>query len=795
MEPASRFLRTLLFGLLTVGGHLLSPAQEQFARVRISLNSAAGGLERLAALGLAVDHGDLKSGAWLKTDLSISEIATALAAGFPCDILIPDVGAWYRERNNDTNGGTPKADNAWCNDPAAYELPSEFALGSMGGYFTFQEMQDQLDAMRAAYPELISAKAPMGVTGEGRPMYFVRISNAPDVDQDKPEVLYDALHHSREPASLHQLITYMWYLLENYGTDAETTYLVDHLEMYFIPCLNPDGYVYNEQTDPFGGGLWRKNRRDNGDGTFGVDLNRNYGEGWGTDDIGSSPNPGSQVYRGPSPFSEPETQAIRDFCNDHQFRLALNNHTFGNLLVYPWGYEPSFYTPDSAVFVNHSVRLTNDNRYRFGTADQTVNYVVNGGSDDWMYGEQETKPKIIAMTPEAGFETEGFWPPIARIPAICQENIGPNLRLAHLALVHGKAEDRTPSIIAGTGPYIRFALQRLGLEPGPLTVTLEPLDNVVSVGAPLTFSGMELLETRVDSIALQLDPFLTNGTMFRYVIAVDNGAYVHRDTLSKISGPPTVLFASNGTSLAGWQNSGWGTTTTTWVSPPGSITDSSFGNYGDFEDSGLTTSQPIDLSNAAAAMLTFRAKWDLEAYYDHVQVSASTNGNTWTPLCGRHTRTGVEAQDEGAPLYDGQQPNWVWEEMSLEDYIGGSVRLRIRLVSDEATTYDGFYFDDLLVTSTNFGSSTLQEQAVPTLLPPQPNPATDHVWLNYALPIGARDARLLIYSAVGSLVRTSAIEDRHGSSVLSVSDLPPGVYHVGVSVAGAASGLQKLVVM
>lgn len=778
-----------------LGTCLLGQTQEQHARVRISLNTAAGGMERLAALGLAVDHGGLKAGTWITTDLSMSEIAMARAAGFSCEELIPDVGTYYRARNAAATHDVWKDNRNWCSTPYVHPLPAQFALGNMGGYFTWQEMQDQLDAMRSAYPGLISAIAPIGITVEGRPIHFVRISNAPDIDQEKPEVLYDALHHAREPASLHQLITYMWYLLQNYGTDAEVTYLVDHLEMYFIPCLNPDGYVYNELTAPDGGGLWRKNRRDNGDGTFGVDLNRNYGEGWGTDDIGSSPNPSSQVYRGPSPFSEPETQAIRDFCNDHQFRLALNNHTFGNLLVYPWGYEPSFYTPDSAVFVNHSVRLTNDNRYRFGTADQTVNYVVNGGSDDWMYGEQETKPKIIAMTPEAGFETEGFWPPIARIPAICQENIGPNLRLAHLALVHGKAEDRTPSIMAGTDPYIRFALQRLGLEPGPLTVSLEPLDNVVGVGTPLTFSGMELLETRLDSIVVQLDPFLTNGTTFRYVVAVDNGAYVHRDTLTKISGVPTVLFASNGTSLAGWQNSGWGTTTTTWVSPPGSITDSPLGNYGDFEDSGLTTSQPIDLANAAAAMLTFRAKWDLEAYYDHVQVSASTNGNTWTPLCGRHTRTGVEAQDEGAPLYDGQQPNWVWEEMSLEDYIGGPVRLRIRLASDEATTYDGFYFDDLLVTATNSGSSALHEQAVPTLLPPQPNPAIDHVWLSYALPVGARDARLIIYNAVGSLVRTSAIEDRQGSLVLSVSDLAPGVYHVGVSVAGAASGLQKLVVM
>jgi murein tripeptide amidase MpaA len=133
-------------------------------------------------------------------------------------------------------------------------------------------MLDILDAMAAAYPNLISAPQSIGTSIEGRPIPFVRISNDPNVDQDKPEVLYNSLHHAREPGGLSQLIYYMWYLLENYGTDAEVTYLLDDRELYFVPCVNPDGYVYNQTIEPGGGGMWRKNRRDNGDGSFGVDL-------------------------------------------------------------------------------------------------------------------------------------------------------------------------------------------------------------------------------------------------------------------------------------------------------------------------------------------------------------------------------------------------------------------------------------------------------------------------------------------------------------------------------------------
>ncbi len=94
-------------------------------------------------------------------------------------------------------------------------------------------------------------------------------------------MLYTALTHAREPASVQQLLYFMYYILENYGVDDEITDIVDNTELYFVPCVNPDGYVYNQMESPQGGGMWRKNRRNNGDGSFGVDLNRNFGYKWG----------------------------------------------------------------------------------------------------------------------------------------------------------------------------------------------------------------------------------------------------------------------------------------------------------------------------------------------------------------------------------------------------------------------------------------------------------------------------------------------------------------------------------
>ncbi|HRH60668.1 MAG TPA: M14 family zinc carboxypeptidase, partial [Chitinophagaceae bacterium] len=291
------------------------------------------------------------------------------------------------------------------------------------------------DSMKLRYPNLITQKQVVSntlTTVEGRPLYYVKISDNPDADESEPEILYTALHHAREPLSASQLIYYMWYLLENYRKLPAIRSLVDSTEMFFIPCLNPDGYIYNQTTNPNGGGLWRKNRRNNGDGNFGIDLNRNYGYKWGYDNIGSSPYTYSDTYRGTAPFSEAETQIVRDFCNQHSFKYALNNHTYGNVLVLPYSYGTKTFTPDSAEYSDDAQNLVKCNGFSYGIAIQTVGYTANGDSDDWMYGEQGSKPKIFAFTPETGSPLDGFWPGKNRIIPLCRANLDMNLTAATL---------------------------------------------------------------------------------------------------------------------------------------------------------------------------------------------------------------------------------------------------------------------------------------------------------------------------------------------------------------------------
>src|SRR5207249_4174814 len=97
------------------------------------------------------------------------------------------------------------------------------------------------------------------------------------------------------------------------------------------------------------------------------------------------------TYRGTAGFSEPETQAMKWFAEHHHFKINLNYHTYGSDIIYPWGYIGSLLTVDSAQFSSYGEYLTQYTLYRYGTSDQTVGYVTNGDSDDWMYGDTTVK--------------------------------------------------------------------------------------------------------------------------------------------------------------------------------------------------------------------------------------------------------------------------------------------------------------------------------------------------------------------------------------------------------------------
>jgi hypothetical protein len=658
-----------------------------------------------------------------------------------------------------------------------------------------------LDSMTARFPDLITARAPIGenLTAEGRPIFYLRLSDNPNQEEaDEPELLYTALHHAREPNSLAQMIFYIWYLLENYETDDEVRYLVDNTEMYFIPCINPDGYVYNEQTDPSGGGFWRKNRRDNEDGSFGVDLNRNYGFEWGFDNFGSSPFTDSETYRGTEAFSEAETQAVRDLCDAHNFQITLNYHTFGNLLIYPWGYSDGA-TPDQPTFATMAETMTRENNFLAGTGTETVGYVVNGSSDDWMYGETDSKPAIFSMTPEVG---PRFWPTQPEIDQLNKSCMRQNLVAAHLLLNYGEVNElnatNTVSELTGT---LDLELKKYGLVDGALTVAVSGLDNTVTiVGNNGNTFDLSHLESENFQIEYFLSDQIENGANVDFVVTVDNGAYVSSDTIRKtyLLEDAPALVTESGSSLTNWTVFGaWGITASDFVSAPTSFTDSPNGEYEDDVDSGLRLDQPIDLSGLESAQLEFYAKWDIEDNYDFAQISVATDpSGGYTPLCGLYTNPGSFDQSPG-PLYDGVQDSWVLESIDLGDYLGQTIYLQFLFFSDFTVTRDGFYFDDLVVRGVADGVSSTRFPAVNQLdFKVAPNPVQSSAMIHIKLPAPADHLEVQLIDLLGrrvSLTDFGRLEAGPQILELPMETLPTGVYYLQLRMDGNLVGSRKLI--
>jgi len=344
---------------------------------------------------------------------------------------------------------------------------------------------------------------------------------------------------------MQQMIYQMWDLLEKYGDDPEITYYIDNLELYFVPCVNPDGYERNRSTNPNGGGTWRKNRKQNSAFSYGIDLNRNWGYKWGYDNTGSSNSGMSETYRGTAPFSEVETQVLRDFFQSKEISLCLNNHCYSNLLVFPYGYINA-YPPEYPIFMAYSQRLTSENDYAYGNCFETVGYNANGGSDDWLL-EDTTKNRIFAFTPEAGNPSEGFWPPSHRIEAICAGHIGMNKYLMRFALPFVEIEDKTETTFQSLNCTFKFELLSLGLPKNVIfSVTMEPVsNNILSVQAtPVVFENLNVLDKVEGELSFTLKPN-TRGDEVVFDICIDNGTFTQKYRFTKlfdIDPLPPMLF-------------------------------------------------------------------------------------------------------------------------------------------------------------------------------------------------------------------------------------------------------------
>ncbi len=328
---------------------------------------------------------------------------------------------------------TPSIDRTW--DDVSLLYPDQYLNSSM--------VEEEVENILSTAPDLVDVEV-IGQSYEGRDIISVRITNEA-ATQQKAKTLLVAHHHGREMVTVNHAIYFMQWLVNSYGEDDQLTEYVDTEEIYVIPTMNPDAlnYIYNTSDH------WlRKNLRpydDDGDGlidedtyedvnddgyvtqyevwTKGVggqltyqysyyegidndgdgqvnedwvghtDLNRNYDANWGSESGGSSHDSLSEVFCGTAPFSEPETQAFRDFALQHRFGMAYSLHTGINATYFVTNYagnwiEGSLYTqmwndyaeilpPNFNYYIDYSAKANSKARPA----------ILSGAWDEWMYHE------------------------------------------------------------------------------------------------------------------------------------------------------------------------------------------------------------------------------------------------------------------------------------------------------------------------------------------------------------------------------------------------------------------------
>jgi hypothetical protein len=301
-------------------------------------------------------------------------------------------------------------------------------------YHTYDEVVDELNFIVNAYPEITRLDTIGISTTDSSVILALKISDNPMIEEDEPAILYNGIHHAKELPGAEICMYMIDSLVRGYGSDPQITAWVDSTEIWIVPIVNPDGHNVVMHLPPIDTS-WRKNTRDNNNnGNFdilydGVDLNRNYDFNWHT--IGS--DPWDPTYKGLYPFSELETQAIRDFSSDQHFIFAVNYHGpdlgVGEIIYYPWKWYGQM-APDSFAIKDVALSMASLIVNDAGNGTYAIGWgnARSPKARNWQYGVKGT----FAYTVEV---STCFIPPGSLITDICQRNLAGAFYL--LDRIHG----------------------------------------------------------------------------------------------------------------------------------------------------------------------------------------------------------------------------------------------------------------------------------------------------------------------------------------------------------------------
>jgi carboxypeptidase T len=299
-----------------------------------------------------------------------------------------------------------------------------------GDYHNYQELSESLADIAAKNKDIVELSS-IGISNEGREIWAVRVSaTSMGAMKKSPAALFVGGHHAREHVSVEVPLRLLNYLVEQYRKkDTRIVSLLGSTEVFIVPVLNPDGVEYDVATGVYRS--WRKNRRLNADRSYGVDLNRNYSTAWGT--TGTSGNPSSDTYRGPNAFSEPETQAFKNYVESHSnISLLISYHTFGENVLWPWSYSDDEVSnaKDLRVFQVMGKKMAQLTGYTPMKSGEL--YLSSGDTCDWAYADHGIFAFTFELDPQNPF-SGGFYPAQSALDGIFKKNVEPAIYLMESA--------------------------------------------------------------------------------------------------------------------------------------------------------------------------------------------------------------------------------------------------------------------------------------------------------------------------------------------------------------------------
>ncbi len=270
------------------------------------------------------------------------------------------------------------------------ENKNEFEPELESSYPSFEQVSKRLKNITSRYPHLARLFS-IGKSVQGRDLWFVKISNNPDVDQIKPEFKYISSMHGDEITGRELMLNFIEDLLAGYGKDARITHLIDNTEIYIMPSMNPDGSEMKRR--------WNGNSRD---------LNRDFPEMTRND---------QNDWAG----RQPETQAVMQFQAQRKFALSANFHGGAVCVNYPWDATYTKHPFDNLVvnlslaYADLNSSMRNSRSFDRGITNGAAWYVLKGGMQDWSYNWHNDLQVTVELSQQK-------WPSYSNIPAFYQEN-------------------------------------------------------------------------------------------------------------------------------------------------------------------------------------------------------------------------------------------------------------------------------------------------------------------------------------------------------------------------------------